>query len=267
MPQRCDPPGTAADDHEGQDRRVEPGEVAAALRTAAGFGPYFAIETPSAEPDTRGTKLAGLYSASGTVDLTELVEHHARRLRTDEPRVAASLLFQGFAARLWSPVLGCAATGVVPDLDPERLRWWRASPVGLRTTRTAGWRPRDHDRHVELAARTVLHDNLHPLAAALRRTVRIAEPLLAGGAVSALAGALQLLDGAALRAARALAADLLTLPALRDACTVRSREPLRVRRRSCCLYYRVPGGGLCGDCPLDRVPQRAGARVRRGGGA
>ena len=22
------------------------------------------------------------------------------------------------------------------------------------------------------------------------------------------------------------------------------------RRRSCCLYYRVPGGGLCGDCVL-----------------
>ncbi len=24
------------------------------------------------------------------------------------------------------------------------------------------------------------------------------------------------------------------------------------RRRSCCLYYRVPGGGLCGDCCFDR---------------
>ncbi|MFD7559857.1 (2Fe-2S)-binding protein, partial [Streptomyces sp. NPDC059835] len=21
-------------------------------------------------------------------------------------------------------------------------------------------------------------------------------------------------------------------------------------RRSCCLYYKVPGGGLCGDCVL-----------------
>jgi FhuF-like iron-sulfur protein len=25
---------------------------------------------------------------------------------------------------------------------------------------------------------------------------------------------------------------------------------LSFRRRSCCLYYRVPGGGLCGDCTL-----------------
>jgi ferric iron reductase protein FhuF len=29
------------------------------------------------------------------------------------------------------------------------------------------------------------------------------------------------------------------------------------RRRSCCLYYRVPGGALCADCGLTRVPARA----------
>jgi hypothetical protein len=26
------------------------------------------------------------------------------------------------------------------------------------------------------------------------------------------------------------------------------------RRRSCCLYYRVPGGELCGDCVLSHRP-------------
>lgn len=25
---------------------------------------------------------------------------------------------------------------------------------------------------------------------------------------------------------------------------------LTFRRRSCCLFYRVPAGGKCGDCPL-----------------
>jgi ferric iron reductase protein FhuF len=25
---------------------------------------------------------------------------------------------------------------------------------------------------------------------------------------------------------------------------------LGFRRRSCCLFYRLPGGGTCGDCPL-----------------
>jgi iron complex transport system ATP-binding protein len=28
------------------------------------------------------------------------------------------------------------------------------------------------------------------------------------------------------------------------------------RRNSCCLYYRTPRGGLCGDCALDRAPER-----------
>ena len=28
----------------------------------------------------------------------------------------------------------------------------------------------------------------------------------------------------------------------------------RFRRRSCCLLYRVPGAGLCGDCILAGRP-------------
>ncbi|MGB3523980.1 MAG: (2Fe-2S)-binding protein, partial [Mycobacterium sp.] len=27
------------------------------------------------------------------------------------------------------------------------------------------------------------------------------------------------------------------------------------RRASCCLFYRTPGGGLCGDCALTHKPQ------------
>ncbi len=27
------------------------------------------------------------------------------------------------------------------------------------------------------------------------------------------------------------------------------------RRRSCCLYYRVPGGGVCGDCVFPSPPK------------
>jgi iron complex transport system ATP-binding protein len=30
------------------------------------------------------------------------------------------------------------------------------------------------------------------------------------------------------------------------------------RRTSCCLYYRVPGGGLCGDCVLTTQPHERG---------
>ncbi|HEY2764495.1 MAG TPA: (2Fe-2S)-binding protein [Pseudonocardiaceae bacterium] len=238
----------------GQACRADPEKVAAALRVAAGWGPYFVIETG---PGGRGTVLASLYSATGAVDLTELVEHHARRLGTAELRVAASLLFQGFAARLWSPVLGCAAAGVVPDLDPDQLHWWRASPLGLRIARAGGWQPPGRSDHTGLAVRAVVQDNLYPFAQALRRVVRIAEGLLWGAAASALVGAVQMLQGDELSAARDLAAEVLEQPALRGTTILLDRDPLRVRRRSCCLYYRVPGGGLCGDCPLERVPRRA----------
>ncbi|MGH4025981.1 MAG: (2Fe-2S)-binding protein [Pseudonocardiaceae bacterium] len=238
-------------------RHAHPGDVAAALRDAARYGPYFVIETPDDASGARGATLASLYSPAGAVDLSELLEHHARRLRTGELRVAASLLFQGFAARLWSPVLGCAAAGVVPDLDPDQLCWWRASPIGLRTARASGWRAGDPEGHADLAAQAVITNNLLPLAAALRGTVRIAEGLLWGGAASSLVGATQMLAGDPLRAARQLAENLLRHPSLRGTVTVLSRDPLRVRRRNCCLYYRVPDGGLCGDCPLQRVPGRS----------
>ncbi|MGG7569367.1 (2Fe-2S)-binding protein [Streptomyces sirii] len=47
----------------------------------------------------------------------------------------------------------------------------------------------------------------------------------------------------------ALAASLLTTPQLRDSGTLDPTVPA-FSRRSCCLYYRAPGGGLCGDCVL-----------------
>ena len=35
------------------------------------------------------------------------------------------------------------------------------------------------------------------------------------------------------------------------------------RRRSCCLYYRIPGGGTCGDCVLTGQSSRTSAIVTR----
>ncbi|MEU9111287.1 (2Fe-2S)-binding protein [Streptomyces sp. NPDC048483] len=34
-------------------------------------------------------------------------------------------------------------------------------------------------------------------------------------------------------------------------------SPLAYRRRNCCLYYRVPGMGTCGDCVLNRQKTHA----------
>jgi len=85
----------------------------------------------------------------------------------------------------------------------------------------------------------------------LRTAYRPASGLLWGNAASALVGAVRQLGphGAGARA-RALAAELLAHPLLEGAL-----DPRTLRRRSCCLYYRLPGGGVCGDCCFTRAPR------------
>ncbi|MET9253886.1 (2Fe-2S)-binding protein [Streptomyces sp. NPDC003717] len=176
-----------------------------------------------------------------------------------EPRVAASVAQQGLAARLWSVVLGCAVHyGRVPDLDPALLHWdpGAGAPDDL-------WLPevRALPGDAATVAAVVLDGHLVPLADALRTRHRVAAGLLWGNAASALAGAGRELErrsggtGAADRARR-LTADLLAHPLLAGAGTLTGTA---YRRRSCCLYYRVPGGGVCGDCCFPQPP-RAPAR-------
>lgn len=93
----------------------------AALRP---LGPFFALRTT---PGT-ATTLPALAAAYAPKDpgglLASRVRTVAHRLRTPEPRVAASITQQGLAARLWSAALGCAVRyGRLPDLHPSLLRW------------------------------------------------------------------------------------------------------------------------------------------------
>lgn len=179
------------------------------------------------------------------------------RLGVREPRVCASLAQQGLAARLWSAALACAALyGRVPDLDPRLLRWDAAAtaPDDLWLTEV---RPLPGDPGT--LADTVLHAHLRPLGETLTRRYGVAPGLLWGNAASALAGAARQLDHWARLNTRAdvahSAADLTRAlfghPLLRD---TGARSGTGFRRRSCCLYYRVPGGGVCGDCCFSRPP-------------
>jgi hypothetical protein len=219
--------------------------VTRVLREVAGLGPYFAVSTDPAEEDDPGWRpLAGLDPGS----LRDLISGYAGRLGTGEDRVAASILFQGLAARLWSPVVAAAACGIVPDLSALRWRWAAGSPIALWLPDPGGWAA--GDRSAELAHRTVVDGHLRPLVRAVGGVGRVAEGLLWGNAGSALAGVLQ----------------VRTPPGLRDPMSevvrgVLKRAPLAgtgslgpqgsFARHSCCLYYRVPpGGGLCGDCVL-----------------
>ncbi|MEU8760293.1 IucA/IucC family C-terminal-domain containing protein [Streptomyces sp. NPDC048659] len=225
------------------------------------MGGFFALRTSPPAPGTAHRPLALLY-AGEDAPLAARVDRVAARLGAPERRVGASVAHLGLAARLWSTALGPAALhGRFPDLTPGTLHWDGAltSPEDLWWSGT-GSRPAGVG---ELRA-AVLEAHLVPLHAAFARDGRISERLLWGNAGSALAGALRELvrwarahgrPDAADRAA-ALVRGLLDHPEL--ARTVRGPE---LRRASCCLYYRCPSGGLCGDCVFDHPP-RTGLEAR-----
>jgi hypothetical protein len=188
------------------------------------------------------------------------VEKVARSIRAPESRTAVSVAQQGLAARFWSIALGAAALcGQVPDLDPELLRWDpdAAAPDDL-------WLSEVRVRPVTDLDAVVRAGLLVPLSAALRSRYRVSPGLLWGNAGSALAGTVRQLDRWALvhgrpevgERARELAGRLFAHPDL-----VGTLDPRTLRRRSCCLYYRVPGGGVCGDCCFDRPPRPAPGRT------
>ncbi|URM88922.1 (2Fe-2S)-binding protein [Streptomyces sp. MRC013] len=191
----------------------------------------------------------------------------AEGLRTREYRVAASLVQLGLAARLWSVTLGSAALhGVFPDVSPGTLHWdpTRSTPDELWWSGTAT-RP-GTARELREA---VQYGHLGPLGDALRAAGPVSPRLLRGNAGSALGGAVREFTRWAHRQGRAdaaeraavLAAELLDHPDL--AGTLRGPT---LRRRTCCLYYRCPGGGLCGDCVFDAPPGSAAAGPRLAGG-
>jgi hypothetical protein len=219
--------------------------VDAALADVARVGPFFAMDT---DPDIADHPLWRPFTELCGRALPDQIATARSRLGTGEPRVAASLLFQGIAGRLWSPVLAVAAAhGVVPDLDPARL-FWRAmspGPVLLAASGVSGL-----DADASAVHRVVVERHLGPLVDAVREVTPVAEGLLWGNAASALAGALVVLVGARPDGSAPggrLVEELLGTPPLLG---TGGFGPAGFRRRSCCLYYRVPGGGLCGDCAL-----------------
>ncbi|MEW2574124.1 (2Fe-2S)-binding protein [Streptomyces sp. NPDC047070] len=232
---------------------------------------FFALRTGRPRPRAGRPPLptlAEVYATPGVTDgrrgdeetdpLTFRVRKVVRLLAAPEVRVGVSVAQQGLAARLWSVALGAAVLyGRVPDLDPRLLHWdadgGAPDDLWLSEVRTL---PGD----AATIRRLVHHGHLEPLSAALRARHPVAAGLLRGNAASALASTARLLDGwAAARGrtdvrdhVRALTAELLDHPDLRD---TGNRDGTSFRRRSCCLYYRVPGGGLCGDCCFTQAPR------------
>lgn len=113
------------------------------------------------------------------------------------------------------------------------------------------------DRVTHARAVIARRAGIAPAEVTERVLFRLSPLVLRGNIASALAGAAGMLarsfpDRAEI--AGQLAAGILALGPLRGAGEFVQPDASQPRRflvrRSCCLYYRVPGGGTCGDCVL-----------------
>ncbi|MFG2086434.1 (2Fe-2S)-binding protein [Spirillospora sp. NPDC048824] len=220
---------------------AHPVEVVKVLEDVALLGPYFEIVTGAGE--VAGAAWRPFPEPDGR--LPAVTEEYGERLGTGERRVAASILFQGLASRLWSPAVAAAGRGIVPDLSGLRWRWAPGEAIALGLGEPRGWRVEDAVEAADLVHPMVVDGRLRPLSEAMPTFVGLADGLLWGNAASALAGGLNVGPPGGVRAA--IVRELL------------AREPLAGAgsfgrdgfvRHNCCLYYRVPGGGMCGDCGL-----------------
>ncbi|MEU9143775.1 (2Fe-2S)-binding protein [Streptomyces sp. NPDC048349] len=216
------------------------------LRRLEAVGPFFTVAYGKEPPPGPGFRpLTVLYGEQ----LAPYVAEVGRRGRSGPGRVAASTAQFGIAARLWSIGLGCAAlAGRVPDLAADRV-WWRLPSAGSLEL----WLPEPGELAAGELGENVL-GHLELLDAAVRERFGVSPKVLRGNTASGLVGALRVLvdrvpAGGAVELASALLAEG---GALAGTGTFVHEEGLGVAfvRRSCCLYYRVPGGGFCGDCVL-----------------
>jgi hypothetical protein len=240
-------PGAPVDDREVSPAGRE--TVTRVLRDVGRLGPYFTVATGPAK--AAGPPWRRL-DALDPGEVRGLIAAYGRVLGTGEDRVAASILFQGLAARLWSPAVAAAACGVVPDLASLHWRWAPGAPIGLWLAEPSGWTAGDSAGLARRVGRTVVGTHLRPLVETVGRAGRVAEGLLWGNAASALAGVL----------AVPIPRPELSGPMSEIVRRLLDREPVlsgagawgpgnSFTRRSCCLYYRVPpGGAKCGDCVL-----------------
>jgi iron complex transport system ATP-binding protein len=229
------------------DLRLAPGNaVTSTLETLASISPCFTATTGDRGP-SRWRPVHDLYDYADA--LAGVVGHVGARIGTTEYRVAASTLYLGYAARLWSLALGgIVRTGILPDVD--RLLWRDVDGrIDLHLPDAVGWVDDDLDELVEVAREMVLGRHMEPMIAAIRAAEPMSARLLRGNTASALIGAARVLDGEAGTVAVKLAETILLDQRLVD--TV-DREGPGFRRRSCCLFYRTPASGYCEDCVLTR---------------
>jgi len=220
-------------------------DISAELAEISSYKGFFALVVGGG---AAGWHPVGQSYADGCADL---INTTIRRYRTTDLRIGASLVHLGHATRLWSPVLACAlGHGVVPDFkdlqradDGAQLRM--PEPVGKAVASPSA----------KLLYRIVVAQHMEPLAAGL--PVKLAPGLLSGNIASALVGASRALLSARPDLRRpiiAMTEELLQTGLLAGSGKITNAH-LSFRRHNCCLFYRIPGRSVCGDCVFRRTPR------------
>jgi hypothetical protein len=216
------------------------------------FGPFFVLDTIEAVT-------ADWRPVSALADDPQLLDSRVQRVRAAlvapgaEPdqtvplRVAASVTQLGLCARLVAVSLASAVDGLpLPTVSRLAFQDRLGGPYplalmgGEHGPATPGWP-------------TALVDLVRPLVETVRTAYRLSPQVGWGNVASALVSAASLIataePGVRERAAD-LATDALGRAELRD--TMAKDRRGRLRRRSCCLIYRVAGPtpAFCGDCVL-----------------
>jgi ferric iron reductase protein FhuF len=242
---------------------VAPSAALPGLRAAAGIGDFF--DLAAGEPAGPGFRPLSVLGSDPDAVLTVAGRTRASLAsRTGLPldavplRVGASLAFLGLMARWLSPAVGALVLGgVVADLRPEQVLWQQRDDGRLRlalpdvAALSAGGSPADR---TELLRSVLLDDGATPLVEAFAEHARLSRTVLWGNVASAVAGLIPVLA----RRAQAHKADALAVRnQLFAAAPLLGRGTFAVpsgafRRQSCCLLYKVPGAGACGDCLLTR---------------
>lgn len=227
-----------------------------ALAAAAELGPFFRVD---ARPGPDWTAWAAL-----TAD-PEPLRRRVADVRAVlaagpgspqvQPAVVASLVHLGLVARLVSPLLGAALrAGVLPvtSLEHVHVHLAGANPLPLALGATSPTAAGSAADLADAFARCWLLPGIEPLTRTVGATWSVSRQVLDGNVTSAVAGALRM--AATARPELTGSADSVLEAFLGSgplAGTGWWREDGSFVRRSCCLFYRVPGAGTCGDCILD----------------
>jgi ferric iron reductase protein FhuF len=208
------------------------------------LGPYFAVERW--DPAVPWRPFADL--ALDPVTLAQRVDVAASVLERTGPvprRIVASVYSLGVVSRLVSPVFAAALLdGAVPVLGLDTVGWQPVAtgPMPIAYRDGLDRRPASAEAIVE----GCIEPTVRPFLTTLGDRYRVSPQVLWGNAASAIGGACTMLKHAK---AGQLVADLLARPPLAGFADWNGRA---LKRRNCCLFYRIPGAGVCGDCVLNR---------------